>query len=51
MEQERAAMIALRDDAMRRGMPDLAIVYSWAAIRLGIELLSARVAQLYLARQ
>lgn len=36
----RRAMILLRQDAIERGMDDLAIVYGWSAIRLGSEILA-----------
>jgi hypothetical protein len=41
-EQWRKTLMTLRDDALARGYPDLAIVYGWSAIRVGFELIEAR---------
>jgi hypothetical protein len=41
MKEAYLSMLKLRADAIERGMLDLAIVYGWAAMRLGAELIHA----------
>lgn len=42
----RQAMILLREDALRRDLPELAIVYGWSAIDSGLTELIERAKQL-----
>lgn len=37
----RRSMMILRYDALENGMTDLAVVYGWASMRLGSEMLAA----------
>lgn len=37
IKQTQAAIVRLRQDAIARGMSELAIAYGWSAIRLGAE--------------
>lgn len=43
MDAIRKSIQALRDDAIERGLTDLAIVYGWSAIRLGEHVLGAKM--------
>lgn len=50
MNQEIEELKRLRNDAIERGMQELAIVYGWSAIRLGQELLQRQLTQIELYR-
>lgn len=43
LRSERDALIALRADAIERGMLELAIVYGWTVIRVGSEVLEEMI--------
>lgn len=48
---ERSSFVRLGDDAFRRGLTGLAIMYNDVAIRMGVEMLDANVAKLSPASQ
>jgi hypothetical protein len=41
-KQLQRALLSLRQDAIRRGLKELAICYGWSVIRIGEELLTNR---------
>ena len=45
LKAQYAAMLRLRQDAIDRGMYDLAIVYGWSAMQHGVDFLTAAPAQ------
>lgn len=50
MKEVKDSICALREDAIARGMQELAIVYGWSAIRLSEQILQRKMSDVEMYR-